>query len=95
MDRVNNIVAELKMLLSKLENNRSFLSTAEMIVKLDGDRIEEKVKEGFTNIVRFKEAHKSNLFIEKNYEQKYYNFLAGTFFYGNKDNLETMPKVVE
>jgi len=44
--------------------------------------------------VRFKEGHKSNLFIEKNYEQKYYNFLASTFFYGNKDNLETMPKVV-
>jgi len=28
------------MLLNKLENTRSFLSTAEMIVKLDGDRIE-------------------------------------------------------
>jgi hypothetical protein len=63
MDRVNNIIAELKMLLNKMENTRSFLTTAETIVKLDGDKIEEKVKEGFDNILKFKENHKNNLYV--------------------------------
>ena len=45
-NRVNNIIAELRLLINKLENNRSFLSTAETIIKLDGDKIENKVKEG-------------------------------------------------
>ncbi len=44
MDKVNNIVAELKLLMNKLENNKSFLNSAETIIKLDGDRIEEKVR---------------------------------------------------
>lgn len=46
VNRVNNIIAELKLLLNKLENNRSFLNSAETIIKLDGDKIEQKVKEG-------------------------------------------------
>ena len=41
--------------------------TAETIIKLDSDKIEEKVKEGIFNISKFKESHKSNLFIEKNF----------------------------
>jgi hypothetical protein len=44
VNRVNNIIAELKLLLNKLENNRSFLNSAETIIKLDGDKIENKVK---------------------------------------------------
>lgn len=36
MDRVNNIIAELKLLMNKLDNNRSFLASAETIIKLDG-----------------------------------------------------------
>jgi len=67
MDRVSNIVSELKLLLNKLENNRSFLGSAETIIKLDGDKLEEKVKEGFDNIMRYKESHRNNLFIEKNF----------------------------
>jgi len=39
VNRVNNIIAELKLLLNKLENNRSFLNSAETIIKLDGDKI--------------------------------------------------------
>jgi hypothetical protein len=46
MDRVNNIIGELKLLLNKLDTNKVFLHSAETIVKLDGDRILEKVKEG-------------------------------------------------
>ena len=87
MDRVSNIVTELKMLLSKLENNRQFLNSAATIIKLDGDKLEEKVREGYSNIHRFKEGHKSNLFIDKTYEHRLSNFLANTFYYGNKDNL--------
>lgn len=63
MDRVNNIIAELRLLLNKLDNNRAFLQSAETVVKLDGDKIEEKVREGITNIQRFKEAHKNSLFV--------------------------------
>jgi hypothetical protein len=95
MDRVSNIVAELKLLLNKLDNNRAFLQSAETVVKLDGEKIEEKVREGLSNIHRFKEAHRNSLFVEKNFEHKYYNFLASTFYYGNKDNLETMPKIAD
>jgi predicted RND superfamily exporter protein len=36
MDRVSNIIAELKLLLNKLDNNRAFLQSAETVVKLDG-----------------------------------------------------------
>lgn len=39
VNRVNNIIAELKLLLNKLDNNRSFLNSAETIIKLDGDKI--------------------------------------------------------
>lgn len=39
MDRVNNIIGQLKLLLNKLDNNRVFLQSAETIVKLDGDKI--------------------------------------------------------
>ena len=63
MDRVSNIVAELRLLLNKIDNNKSFLSSAETIIKLDGEKIEEKVKEGILNIAKFKENHKSNLYI--------------------------------
>ena len=69
--------------------------TAETVIKLDSDKIEEKVKEGIFNISKFKDNHKSNLFIEKNFEHRFYNFLSNTLFYGNKDNLETMPKIVD
>lgn len=95
MDRVNNIIAELKLLLNKVDNNKTFLSSAETIIKLDGDKIEEKVKEGIFNISKFKENHKTNLYVEKNYEHRFYNFLSNTFYYGNKDNLETMPKIAD
>lgn len=54
MDKVNNIISELKLLCGKMENARSFLSSAENIIKLDGDKLEEKVKEGCANIVKFK-----------------------------------------
>ena len=37
--------------------------------------------------------HKNNLYIEKNYEHKYSNFLSNHFYYGNKENLEMMPKI--
>jgi len=84
MDRVSNIIAELRLLLNKIDNHKSFLITAETIIKLDSDKIEEKVKEGLFNIRKFKESHQSNLFIEKNYEHRFYNFLSNTFFYGNK-----------
>jgi hypothetical protein len=67
MDRVNNIMAELRLLLNKLENNKTFLNSAETIIKLDGDKIEEKVKEGVDSILRFKENHKNNLYVEKNF----------------------------
>lgn len=53
------------------------------------------MKEGLGNIHRFKEAHRNSLYVEKNYEHKFYNFLASTFFYGNKENLETMPKIAD
>lgn len=67
MDRVSNIIAELKLLLNKLDNNRAFLQSAETVVKLDGEKIEEKVKEGLSNIHRFKESHRNSLYIEKNF----------------------------
>ena len=63
MDRVSNIVAELKLLLNKMENHKSFLATAETIIKLDSDKIEDKVKEALFNINKFKESHKSNLYV--------------------------------
>ncbi len=63
MDKVNNIVAELKLLMNKLENNKSFLNSAETIIKLDGDRIEEKVRQGILTINKFKENHKANLYV--------------------------------
>lgn len=95
MDRVSNIVAELKLLMNKLENGKYFLNSAATIIKLDGDKLQEKVREGFTNIGRFKEGHKNNLFIDKNFEHRLSNFLSNTFYYGNKDNLETMPKIAD
>ena len=67
MDRVNNIMAELRLLLNKLDNNKSFLASAETIIKLDGDKIEEKIKEGVESIMRFKENHKNNFYVEKNF----------------------------
>ena len=39
MDRVSNIIAELKLLLNKIDNNKSFLMTAETVIKLDSDKI--------------------------------------------------------
>ena len=63
MDRVNNIMAELRLLLNKLDNNKSFLASAETIIKLD----EEKIKEGVESIMRFKENHKNNFYVEKNF----------------------------
>lgn len=63
MDRVTNIIAELRLLLNKLDNNKAFLQSAETVVKLDGDKIEEKVREGIASIHRFKESHKNSLFI--------------------------------
>ena len=36
MDRVSNIIAELKLLLNRLDNNRAFLQSAETVVKIDG-----------------------------------------------------------
>lgn len=92
---MNNIVAELKLLLNKMDNHKSFLSSAETIVKLDGEKIEEKVREGIFSIAKFKEMHRANLYIEKNYEHRFYNFLSNTFYYGNKENLENMPKIAD
>lgn len=85
----------MRLLLNKLDNNKSFLISAETIIKLDGDKIEEKIKEGVESIMRFKENHRNNFYVEKNYEHKCYNFLSNTFYYGNKDNLETMPKIAD
>ena len=39
MDRVSNIISELKLLLNKIDNHKSFLMTAETIIKLDSDKI--------------------------------------------------------
>ena len=54
MDRVSNIMAELRLLLGKIESHKSFLLTAETVLKLDSDRIEEKVKEGLFTVNKFK-----------------------------------------
>ena len=39
LDKVTTIVSELKMLCNRLENPKSFITNAQTIIKLDGDKI--------------------------------------------------------
>jgi hypothetical protein len=54
LDKANNIVNELKLLVNMLDNSRDFISSAQTIINLDIDKIEEKVKKSYTNAFHLK-----------------------------------------
>ena len=39
LDKTNNIVNELKLLVHRLDSSKEFISSAQTIVRLDGDKI--------------------------------------------------------
>lgn len=39
LDKANNIINELKLLVHRLDNSRDFISSAQTIVRLDSDKI--------------------------------------------------------
>ena len=43
------------MLCNRLENPKTFITNAQTIVKLDSDKIEEKVKQGYLTVNHLKE----------------------------------------
>jgi len=61
LDKVTTIVSELKMLCNRLENPKTFIPNSQTIIKLDGDKIEEKVKQGYNTVNNLREQHRVNL----------------------------------
>ena len=95
LDRSNNIINELKLLIHRLDNSREFLGSAQTIIKLDGDKIEDKIRQSYSSINNLKQLYKVNLHVEKSYEQKLVNYLSKTVFYGNQENPGFAPRIVE
>ena len=54
LDKVTTIVSELKMLCNRLDNPKTLINNAQTIIKLDGDKIEEKVKQGYLTVKSLK-----------------------------------------
>ena len=54
LDKANNIVNELKLLVHRLDNTREFLSSAQTIIRLDGEKIEEKVRSSYGTVRNLK-----------------------------------------
>ena len=63
LEKANSIINELKILFQKLDDAKSFLSSAHTIIKLDGEKIEDRVKNCYVTVNQLKDHHRGNLFI--------------------------------
>lgn len=79
----------------RLDNSREFLSSAQTIIRLDGDKIEDKVRQSYSTIRSLKDIYKVNLHIEKSYEQKLVSYLSRAVYYGNPDTSGMGGRIVE
>ena len=95
LDKANNIVNELKLLVHRLDNSRDFISSAQTIVRLDSDKIEEKVKGSYNTVRNLKEHYKVNFHVEKGYEQKLVTYLSKLAFYGEYSTNDVVPRITE